>query len=145
MQKQMHMSIDETRQQRAIAEGDELSARWMRNGRTHSNNAVTFDQNLPRRKHAACVDLEQAGRVQNDRMRGTLLQGRLRVRGQCERRTERERCDPTHSVSLRGKRNNRVSPGHFNFSRMIFMACERRVTPRGRSRAVWCAFRTHTA
>ena len=81
----MHMSIDETRQQRAIAEVDELRTRWMRNRRTHGDNAVTFDQNLTRRKHAACIDLEQACRVQNDRMHGTLLQGWLRVRGQCER------------------------------------------------------------
>ena len=84
MQKEVHMGIDETRQQRAVAQVDELRACWMRNRGSDGGNAFPFDQNLARRNHAAGIDFEQARGVQNDRMAGARLLGGLRVRRQCE-------------------------------------------------------------
>ncbi len=40
----------------------------MRNRGTDGDNALAFNQNLARRKHAAGIDLEQARGVQDDRM-----------------------------------------------------------------------------
>ncbi len=62
------MGIDEARQQRGIAEVDQLRAGRMAHRGTHRRNALAFDENFARRQHPAGVDLEQVRGMQDDGM-----------------------------------------------------------------------------
>ena len=68
MQKQVHVRVNQSGQQRGVAQVDDLSVRRMRDGRSHRGNAFTLNQNLARGNHAPGIDLKQARRVQNHRM-----------------------------------------------------------------------------
>ncbi len=66
MEKQMHVRIDQARQQRCIAEVDHLRALWMLYRNADSLDPLTLDKNLARPNNVSGVDFEQSCRVQHD-------------------------------------------------------------------------------
>ncbi len=67
MEKQVNMHIDQPGQKRCIAQVDHLRRRRMFDGLAHRTNALAFNQHFTRLQYCACVDLQQACRVQHVR------------------------------------------------------------------------------
>ena len=66
MQEKMHMRIDQARQQRGVAEIDDLRAGGMCHRGTDGADAVALNQNLAGCGDVAGLDVEQARGVEND-------------------------------------------------------------------------------
>jgi hypothetical protein len=72
MQKEVHMRIDQSRQQSRVAEVDDSCALGMLDRSAHRANAIRFNEDFTGLEHGACVYLQQPRRVQHDRS-GLLL------------------------------------------------------------------------
>ena len=80
MQKQMHMRVNQARQQSCVAEIDYLRTLRMFDRNTHCFDAFALDQNLAGLKDVSGIDFKQPRRVQHDgcarRLLGTGANGR---------------------------------------------------------------------
>jgi hypothetical protein len=74
MQKEMNVRIDQSRQQRAISQIDDLCSSRTLHGRANLDDALALDQYLAGLDDASVLHVEQPCRVQYDGMR------RLRLR-----------------------------------------------------------------
>ena len=70
VEKQMHVGIDQARQQSGIAEIDDFGAGRMRDRRADGSDALAVDKNFSRGHDAAGIDLEQVRCVQDDGVAG---------------------------------------------------------------------------
>ncbi len=67
MQKQVHVRIDQPRQQRGVAKVDDLCAPWVIDCRANSFDPLALDENLAGTQHISRIHLQQSRRVQNNR------------------------------------------------------------------------------
>jgi hypothetical protein len=67
MQKEVHMRVDQSRQQSRVAEVDDSCALGMFDRSAYRANAIRFNEDFTGQQHGACVYLQQARCVQHDR------------------------------------------------------------------------------
>ena len=72
VEKQVHVDVDESGQQRGIAQVHDLRISRVGYCRTDRGNSLALDQNLSGRYHAARIDLQKPRGMQHDGMTGDL-------------------------------------------------------------------------
>ncbi len=87
MQEQMHMRVDQPRQQRALAEIDDLGIRRAIDVRPNRDDPLALDQHLTRRQQTSSNDIQHVRRVQNDWVRRRCLRTK-----RCEGQEKSEGC-----------------------------------------------------
>ena len=75
MQEEMNVRVDEAGQQGCVAEVDDLCTLRMLDGLADGANALALNQNFAGLEDDASIDLEQAGRVEDDGCGERLLGG----------------------------------------------------------------------
>ena len=60
------MSINQARQQRRVAQVDDLGSLWMFDGRTNFHDAILLHQHFAGSDYFPVLDIEEARGVQND-------------------------------------------------------------------------------
>jgi hypothetical protein len=80
MEKQMDVGVNQSRKQRAVPKVDDFGSRGMLHRRSNLDDAVALNQNFTGLQHLPGLNIQQACRVQNDRVDSRGLAGSVHGR-----------------------------------------------------------------